>query len=87
MPARFIGRCLLASLIWVLPLQAARAQTVEEFYKGKTLSLIIPNAPGGSFDLYARLLASHIGRFIPGQPTIVPQNMPGAGSLIAANWL
>jgi tripartite-type tricarboxylate transporter receptor subunit TctC len=73
-------------LIWALPPQA-RAQTVQEFYKGKTVSLIIPNAPGGSFDLYARLLASHIGRFIPGQPAIVPQNMPGAGGMQAANYL
>ena len=47
----------------------------EEFYRGKTLSLIIPNAPGGSFDLYARLVASHLGRFMPGRPSIVPQNM------------
>src|SRR5215469_409071 len=86
MPVGFAGRCLLAGLIWALPLQA-RAQTVQEFYKGKTVSLIIPNAPGGSFDLYARLLASHIGRFIPGQPAIVPQNMPGAGGMQAANYL
>src|SRR5215470_9675172 len=54
----------------------AHAQTPEEFYRGKTLNLIIPNAPGGSFDLYARLAASHLGRFIPGNPAIVPQNMP-----------
>jgi tripartite-type tricarboxylate transporter receptor subunit TctC len=86
MPVGFAGRCLLAGLIWALPLQA-RAQTVQDFYKGKTVSLIIPNAPGGSFDLYARLLASHIGRFIPGQPAIVPQNMPGAGGMQAANYL
>src|SRR5215472_12976277 len=56
----------------------AQAQTPEEFYRGKTINLIIPNAPGGSFDLYARLVASHLGRFIPGNPSIVPQNMPGA---------
>ena len=54
---------------------AAPAQTPEEFYRGKTINLIIPNAPGGSFDLYARLAANHLGRFIPGNPVIVPQNM------------
>jgi tripartite-type tricarboxylate transporter receptor subunit TctC len=66
---------------------AARAQTPGEFYKGKTLSLIIPNAPGGSFDLYARLAANHLGRFIPGNPSIVAQNMPGAAGMQAANHL
>ena len=51
------------------------------------ISLIIPNAPGGSFDLYARLAANHLGRFIPGNPAIVPQNMPGAAGMLAANYL
>src|SRR5215475_7587847 len=67
--------------------QSARAQTPEEFYRGKTLNLIIPNAPGGSFDLYARLAANHLGRFIPGNPSIVAQNMPGAAGMQAANYL
>src|SRR5262245_20338351 len=66
---------------------AAHAQTPEEFYRGKTLNLIIPNAPGGSFDLYARLVANHLGRFIPGQPSFVAQNMPGASGMLAANYL
>jgi tripartite-type tricarboxylate transporter receptor subunit TctC len=78
---------LLAGLICVLPGAALRAQTVEEFYKGRTLSLVIPNAPGGSFDLYARLVADNLGRFIPGHPSIVPQNMPGAAGMQAANYL
>jgi tripartite-type tricarboxylate transporter receptor subunit TctC len=64
-----------------------RAQTPEEFYRGKSLSLVIPNAPGGSFDLYARLVALHLGRFIPGHPSIVAQNMPGAAGMQAANHL
>jgi len=66
---------------------AALAQTPEDFYKSKTINLIIPNAPGGSFDLYARLAATHLGRFIPGNPSIVPQNMPGAAGMQAANYL
>jgi tripartite-type tricarboxylate transporter receptor subunit TctC len=77
----------LAGLICVLAGAALPAQTVEEFYKARTLSLVIPNAPGGSFDLYARLVADHLGRFIPGHPTIVPQNMPGAAGMQAANYL
>jgi tripartite-type tricarboxylate transporter receptor subunit TctC len=65
----------------------ASAQTPEEFYRGKTINLVIPNAPGGSFDLYARLAANHLGRFIPGNPSIVAQNMPGAAGMLAANYL
>ena len=63
------------------------AQGRSSFYNGKTIDLIIPNAPGGSFDLYGRLVARHLGRFIPGNPTIVPENMPGAAGMISANWL
>jgi len=64
-----------------------RADTVAPFYAGKTLQLVIGYAPGGGYDLYARTLARHIGRHIPGNPNIVVQNMPGAGSLKAANFL
>src|SRR5437879_5036051 len=80
---------IVAAATLTVPLAAppARAQTPEEFYRGKTLNLIIPNAPGGSFDLYARLAATHLGRFIPGNPAIVPQNMPGAAGMQAANYL
>ena len=53
----------------------------------RLFNLIIPNAPGGSFDLYARLAANHLGRFIPGNPSIVAQNMPGAAGMQAANYL
>ncbi len=81
------GRCLIAGLISVASANAARAQTVEEFYKGKKLSLVIPNAPGGSFDLYARLVSDNLSRFIPGHPLIIPQNMPGAAGMLAANYL
>jgi tripartite-type tricarboxylate transporter receptor subunit TctC len=76
---------LAASICLVAP--AAPAQTPAEFYKGRNVSLIIPNAPGGSFDLYGRLVAKHLGAFIPGHPAIIPQNMPGAGGMQAANFL
>ena len=81
------GRIVLAGFLSFAFAQAVPAQTPEEFYKDKTLSLIIPNAPGGSFDLYARLVANHLGRFIPGRPSIVAQNMPGAAGMQAANYL
>ncbi len=84
---KFYSRYLLACWISLVTTQAPQAQTIEEFYKGKTLSLIIPNAPGGSFDLYARLVADNLGRFIPGHPLIIPQNMPGAAGMLAANYL
>jgi tripartite-type tricarboxylate transporter receptor subunit TctC len=64
-----------------------RAQTVEEFYTGRIVTLYIGYTVGGAYDLYGRLLARHIGRHIPGQPTIVPVNMEGAGSLKLMNWL
>jgi tripartite-type tricarboxylate transporter receptor subunit TctC len=63
-----------------------QAQSGADF-KGRTVSVIIPNAPGGSFDLYGRLVARHIGRFLPGAPSVVAQNMPGAGGMISANWI
>jgi tripartite-type tricarboxylate transporter receptor subunit TctC len=61
------------------------AQTPEQFYKGKSLDLEIGYPTGGSNDAYGRLLASHLGKHIPGSPTIVPRNMPGAGSFLAVN--
>src|SRR2546427_3594883 len=63
------------------------AQSVEEFYKGKNLNLIIGYSVGGGYDLYARHVARHIGKHIAGRPTIVPQNLTGAGSLRAANYI
>jgi tripartite-type tricarboxylate transporter receptor subunit TctC len=65
----------------------ARAQTPAEFYKGKQISAYVGFSAGGGYDLYARVLARHMGRHIPGNPQIVPQNMPGAGSLRAANYI
>src|ERR1700676_5375087 len=65
----------------------APAETVEDFYRGKRLTLTVGYGPGGGYDVFARLLARHLGRFIPGKPQIIVQNMPGAGSLIAANDL
>jgi tripartite-type tricarboxylate transporter receptor subunit TctC len=81
---RRIAAGLAAALLIAAP---APAQTVEEFYQGKALTLIVGNGPGGGFDVYARLLARHIGRYVPGHPSVVVVNMPGAGSLVAANYI
>src|SRR5690242_21849017 len=66
---------------------AARSQSVEDFYRGKKLDMIIGYSSGGTYDLYARLVARYLGNYIPGKPLIVPRNMPGAGSRAATNWV
>ena len=76
-----------AAIIALAPLPLARAQTPAEFYKGRNVDLYIGYSVGGAYDLYARVLARHLGKHIPGNPTIVPKNMEGAGSLRLANWL
>jgi tripartite-type tricarboxylate transporter receptor subunit TctC len=67
--------------------QPAAAQSVEAFYKGRTVTMLVGTAPGGINDLSARLVARHLGHFIPGNPFIVVQTQPGAGGLVAANRL
>jgi tripartite-type tricarboxylate transporter receptor subunit TctC len=74
-------------VIAALAASQASAETVEDFYHGKRLTLTVGYGPGGGYDVFARLVARHLGRFIPGNPQIIVQNMPGAGSLIAANYL
>ena len=61
--------------------------TTHDFYKGKTFRILVGFPAGGGFDTYSRAIARHIGKHIPGNPTMVVENMPGAGSLIAANHL
>jgi tripartite-type tricarboxylate transporter receptor subunit TctC len=66
---------------------SARAQTPADFYRGKNVDLYIGYSVGGGYDLYARMLARHLGKHIPGNPTVVTKNMEGAGSLRLTNWL
>jgi len=70
-----------------LSVQNGRADSLEDFYKGKTVNLMIGYSVGGGYDLYGRLLARHLGKHIPGHPGVVPQNMTGAGSLRAAQFI
>ena len=65
-------------------LSFAAPASAEDFYKGKTINFIIGSAPGGGYDTYSRLVAAHIGKHLPGNPSVVPQNMPGANSAKAA---
>ena len=65
----------------------ALAQSVEEFYRGKQVRFIISSATGGDYDQWSRLIARYLGKYIPGNPAIVPQNMPGGGQIIATNHL
>lgn len=63
------------------------AQSVEEFYKGRTVEMVVGTNPGGGYDLYGRLIGRAIGKHIPGAPAVVVKNMPGAGHLKMTNWL
>src|SRR5215471_15649604 len=71
----------------LLPSVPARAQSVADFYRGKTLRMLIGYGPGGGYDIYGRLVAEFLPRHLPGNPTIVAQNMPGGGSFVAAKYL
>ena len=71
----------LSLALWVSPTLA------QEFYKGKTIRLIVATTPGGGFDAYSRAIARHIPKHIPGNPTIIVENMPGAGMLIGTNYI
>lgn len=67
--------------------QATRAQSVEDFYRGKTVRFVVGSNTGGSYDSYSRLLAAHIGKHIPGNPTILVENMPGASGTKSTNYI
>ena len=82
-----LTRSLLAAALLLVATPGGRAQSVADFYKGKTVDLYIGYSVGGAYDLYARMIARHIGKHIPGNPTVLPKNMEGAGSLRLANWL
>ena len=89
MKMQLLRNTLMASLSAFVLVTApgAQAQDVASFYKGKAVTVVIAFSAGGGYDLYARLLSRYMGKYIPGNPTIVPQNMPGAGTLKAAKYL
>jgi tripartite-type tricarboxylate transporter receptor subunit TctC len=65
--------------------QSADDKAIADFYRGKTVRIVVGFSAGGGYDQYSRVLARHLGRFIPGNPTVIVENMPGAGSIVAAN--
>ncbi len=78
-------RAVLALLLVLSLSPAVRAQ--DNFYQGKTVKIIVGSAPGGGYDLWPRFMARYFSQYIPGKPEVIIQNMPGAGSLIAANYI
>ena len=70
-----------------MPMIYAPAHAQDSFYKGKTVRIIVGAAAGGGYDTYSRTLARHMGKHIPGNPTLIVENMPGAGFLISANHM
>jgi tripartite-type tricarboxylate transporter receptor subunit TctC len=79
-----IGTLLLLLVVGAVP---TKATTAADFYRGKQITLIISSEAGGGYDLYARLVAHHMSRFIPGNPVIVAQNMPGGAAAVAAQYM
>lgn len=86
LPRTVIG-CATLMVGAVLASGSATAQSAADFYKGKTVGINIGFPPGGGYDTYGRVLARHLGKHIPGNPSVVAKNMPGAGALKAANYI
>ena len=66
---------------------ASAQESADQFYRGKTVNIVVGSAVGGGFDGYARMVARHLGKYIPGNPVVVVQNLPGAGSNKAASFV
>jgi len=75
------------AMVGLASIAGALHASTHDFYKGKTIRLIVGLPPGGGYDLYSRVIARHMGKHIPGSPTIIVENMTGAGSVIAANYI
>jgi tripartite-type tricarboxylate transporter receptor subunit TctC len=73
-----------AALLWP---GTTQAQTAEEFYRSKSVTMLVGSGAGGGYDTYARIFARHMSRYIPGNPTIIAKNMPAAAGLAAANTI
>src|ERR1700693_4183540 len=84
-PSRITLSLVVVATLWAT--DPAAAQSVAEVYAGKQISFIVGASPGGGYDTQARLVARHMGKHIAGNPTIIVQNMPAAGSLAATNYI
>src|SRR5262245_14723525 len=81
---RIVAACVALMAALALP---SRAADEDDFYRGKTITIIVPIGPGGAYDAYARLVSRHLGKRLPGNPLIIARNMPGGGGVIASNYL
>src|SRR6516164_10028636 len=81
---RMIGAAVIAAATLA---SSSHADPIADFYRGKTLRMLIGYGPGGGYDIYGRLVAEFLPRHLPGTPTMVTQNMPGAGSFVAAKYM
>ena len=84
---RMLTFLMLAVVLMVLAISYPPSAQAQDYYKDKTVTIVVGYSPGGSFDLYARVIARYIGRYLPGNPTRIVENMTGAGGIIAANHL
>jgi tripartite-type tricarboxylate transporter receptor subunit TctC len=84
---KLIWSALALAVMLLMRAPGLKAEPIADFYRGKTMKIIIGYGPGGGYDLYGRLAAEFLGRHIPGNPAIVPENMPGGGSLKAVLYL
>src|SRR4051794_5343651 len=85
--SRVVLFALTTAVLVAIATPRASADPIADFYRGKQLSLVIGTSAGNDYDYRGRLIARHMGRHIPGEPSIVPRNMPGAGGINAVNWL
>ena len=84
---KVLGLVFVLNLELLNPFNLERASAQTPFYQGKTIRMVIGSSTGGGYDLWARVLARYYGKYIPGHPTIIVQNMPGAASIVATNYL
>src|SRR5437660_10619380 len=85
--SRRLPGALVCAAVWLTANAAPAQDTAEAFYRGRTITITVGSAVGGGYDTYARLVGRHLGKHIPGNPAIIVQNVPGAGSNKAASYV
>lgn len=83
----FVRSIMLCLLLTAAAIAHARAQSVADFYRGQSISMVVSSSAGGGYDTLSRVVARYLGKHIPGNPTIIVRNMPGAGGILAMNYL
>ena len=80
-------RCMSLCLVLAAAVQSARAQSVADFYRGQSISMVVSSSAGGGYDTLSRAVARYFGRHVPGSPAVIVRNMPGAGGILAMNYI